>query len=52
MSALPPKADIGKRRLDVCIVPNSDIAPKSVTVLARPTAAELNRPRQRQNSLT
>jgi len=30
MSALPPKADIGRRELNVCFVPKADILPPLV----------------------
>jgi hypothetical protein len=35
MSALPPKADIGRRELDVCFVPKADIASSAARVVRR-----------------
>jgi hypothetical protein len=34
MSALPPKADIGLARRDVCFVPKADIAPRWLLCLS------------------
>jgi hypothetical protein len=51
MSALPPKADIGQRNRDVRFVPNSDMPPKSATVL-QPNLAQVKRGKIKQRSST